>query len=51
MGDANKQKFITEIRVGNDVYSGPEITAQSWEAAERLAADLRIVVSGEATGN
>ena len=36
--------FITEFRVGNDIYEGPTITAESYEKAEEKAEAFDLVV-------
>lgn len=36
--------FITEFRVGSEIYEGPTITAESYEQAEKQAEAFDLIV-------
>jgi hypothetical protein len=38
--------FLTEFRVGNEIYEGPKITAETYEQAEAEAELSNLIVVG-----
>jgi len=38
--------FLTEFRVGNEIYEGPKITAETYEQAEEEAELSNLIVVG-----
>ena len=38
--------FLTEFRIGNEIYEGPKITAETYEEAEAEAEFSNLVVVG-----
>jgi hypothetical protein len=38
--------FLTEFRIGNEIYEGPKITAETYEQAEAEAELSNLIVVG-----
>jgi hypothetical protein len=38
--------FLTEFRIGNEIYEGPKITAETYEQAEEEAELSNLIVVG-----
>ena len=38
--------FLTEVRIGNEIYEGPKITAETYEQAEAEAELSNLIVVG-----